>query len=74
MPRTGRPLASAASTSAAITAARNTLGSGVTRTTNPTRITTDRVTRDARGRPTAAPPSMTSAMTTAQFAPETAVR
>jgi len=74
MPRTGRPRAKVASTRLAITAARRTLGSGVTSTTNPTRTARDAATRAQRGMPTAAPATITSPMTIAQLAPDTAVR
>ena len=74
MPLSGRPDARAASTSVAITAARNTLGSGVTRTTKPNNTVTDATTRQPRGTPATAPPSMMRPMITAQFAPDTAVK
>ena len=60
--------------SVAITAALSTLGSGVTSTTNPARAATDAPIRRPRGRPSADDAKKTSAITTAQLAPETAVR
>src|SRR6185312_10497995 len=54
--------------------ARSTLGCGVTSTTKPTSVTSAAPMRHPRARPSAPPVAITSAMTTAQFAPETAVR
>jgi hypothetical protein len=73
-PRTGLPAAVATSTRVAITAERSTLGCGVTSTTKPMSTTTDAAIRQERESPSAPPASMMSAITTAQLAPETAVR
>src|SRR5690554_6534217 len=73
-PLAGRPEAIAPRTSAAMTDARNTLGSGVTSTTNPVSTTSDATIRTVRRSPTSAPPYMTRPMITAQFAPDTAVK
>ena len=74
MPRPGLPEAIPNSRIVAIRAARSTLGSGVTSTTNPSRVSSESAIRMPRRSPRNAVSSMTPAITTAQFAPETAVR
>ncbi len=54
--------------------ARSTLGSGVTSTTKPSSATSEQPTRTARGAPSMRHSPKTRVTTTAQFAPETAVR
>ena len=73
-PRSGMPRAMAASTRNDMSAARCTLGWGVTTTTNSSSTVAEVSTRPSRGMPSAPPPSMTRPTTIAQFAPETAVR
>ncbi len=73
-PCTGRPAANATNTRVAITAARTTLGSGVTRITNPRSTSSEHPTRAGRDNPTAAPANIMRPITMAQFAPDTAVR
>ena len=74
MPRTGLPSPYVTSAIAAITAARRTLGSGVTSTTKPTSTTSATPTRRPRGNPATPPTRSTKPITIAQLAPETAVR
>ena len=57
-----------------MSAARCTLGCGVTTTTKSSNTVAEVITRPSRGMPSAPPPSMTRPTTIAQFAPETAVR
>nr|WP_243736451.1 hypothetical protein [Curtobacterium flaccumfaciens] len=73
-PRTGRPVRWTTSTTIAITVARTIDGSGRTSTTNASRSTTATAARAYRGNPRARPTTTTSPTTTAQFAPDTAVR
>ena len=73
-PRTGRPLTSAPSTMSAMAAARTTLGSGVTSTTNASSTAAASRVRAVRDIPANRPASTTSPTTIAQFAPDTAVR
>ena len=74
MPRPGRESASDSRATPAIAAARMTLGSGVTRMTNPASANADAPTRASRGIPSAAAAAKTSPTMIAQFAPDTAVR
>ncbi|WP_133961788.1 hypothetical protein [Rathayibacter sp. PhB151] len=64
----------ASSTTLAITAARTTLGSGVTSTTKAPRTVRADAVRRRRPAPSSAATSQPAATTTAQFAPDTAVR
>jgi hypothetical protein len=73
-PTAGRPSARARRAIVAITAARMTLGSGVTRITNAARTITAPTMRTPRGAPHAARRAKAAATTIAQLAPETAVR
>ena len=73
-PRNGRPRASASSTTPAITPARSTLACGVTSTTNPVSVTSAAATRMPRRAPIAEASAHAMPTTTAQFAPDTAVR
>jgi len=73
-PCTGRPPADVARTTAAMTADRSTLGCGVTRTTKPIRTAKAAAIRSPLRMPMALPTSRMRPITTAQLAPETAVR
>lgn len=73
-PRTGRPARCTTSTTIAITVARTIEGSGRTSTTNTRSTPTAAAARGPLGRPQARPRTTTSPTTTAQFAPDTAVR
>ncbi len=73
-PREGRPDAVETMSTAAITAARSTLGCGGTRITNAPRAANAATARAGRRSPAAAASASTSPTMTAQFAPETAVR
>ena len=73
-PALGRPDSTVSMPTAAITAARTTLGSGVTSTTNPASPASASPTRRARPPPHRAVRKKTAPTTMAQFAPLTAVR
>lgn len=73
-PRTGRPARCTTSTTIAITVARTIEGPGRTSTTNTRSTATAAAARRPRARPQARPRTTTSPTTTAQFAPDTAVR
>ncbi|MNI90108.1 hypothetical protein D3C73_1475980 [compost metagenome] len=73
-PALGRPSSTVSMPTDAMTAARMTLGSGVTRTTKPASPATARTTRSARPAPHRAASQKIPPTTIAQFAPLTAVR
>ena len=74
MPTAGRPRSTASIAAPAIAAARTTLGSGVTSTTKPASAATPHPTRTRRPRPASAAAPKAMPTTSAQFAPDTAVR
>ena len=74
IPAPARPSSTPSIAIAAIAAARRTLGSGVTSRTNPPRATRPLATRTPRRAPIAAAAANASPTTSAQFAPDTAVR
>jgi len=69
-PALGLPRRTVSIPTAAITAARITLGSGVTSTTNPAKPVRDSTTRNPRPPPHSALSQKSAPTTIAQFAPE----
>ncbi len=74
IPTPARPRSTASIAMAAMAAARTTLGSGVTSTTNPTSTVSPQATRSPREAPSAAARAKAMPTTSAQLAPDTAVR